>query len=88
MDALQYYANLLDRKQEILLLIRKKWGVGSMSNKIKKKETKRVKIKEGVDSPTIRGDKGKSLSRDIKHLLIFFMWFIGFVIILLYNWNK
>ena len=57
-----------------------------MSQKIKK-ETKRVKIKEGIDSPVVQGDKIKFLNRDVKRLLIFFLWFIGFVFILLYNWQ-
>ncbi|HEU19926.1 MAG TPA: hypothetical protein ENO00_11235 [Deltaproteobacteria bacterium] len=59
-----------------------------MSQKIKKKETKRVKIKEGIDNPVAYDNKGKFLNRDMKYLLVFFLWFVGFIIILLYNWKN
>lgn len=53
-----------------------------------KKQTKRVKVKEGINSPVSYDNKGQFLNRDMKHLLVFFLWFIGFVIILIYSWNK
>jgi len=65
---------------------KKEWRESGMSQKIKK-ETKRIKINEGIDSPVVQGDKIKFLKRDVKRLLIFFLWFVGLIIILLYNWK-
>jgi hypothetical protein len=53
-----------------------------------KKQTKRVRIKEGMNSPVFYDDKSKFLNRDMKHLLVFLLWFVGFIIILLYSWKQ
>jgi len=58
-----------------------------MSQKAKK-ETKRVKIKEGIDNPVFYDNKGNFLNKDMWHLLVFLFWFVGIIVILIYSWNK
>jgi hypothetical protein len=85
--AVTYSINMLDRDDGFLLLIEKTRGEGRMSQPIKK-QTKRVKIKEGIDTPVSYDNKGKFLNRDMKFVLVFLFWFIGFIVILLYNWKQ
>jgi hypothetical protein len=56
----------------------------------KKKKRKTAKLGGQIENPKrilMYEDKTKFFTRDVRYLLFFMVWFIGFVIILLYNWK-
>jgi hypothetical protein len=57
-------------------------------SKKSKKTTKKIKIQEGIDHPIRFDDKSKRFSRDMKYLIFFTIWFLGFFIIMYFIWNK
>lgn len=58
-----------------------------MSKKKGKKEQK-IEIQDVKNRIVIHDDKSRFFTREMRHMLFFVIWFVGFFVIMIYAWKQ